>query len=217
MPIYKCEKCGKVHRTEDDVCCQSDQLAESKPGGVSANGDGSLSCAPQATTGNEVNRAFPPVLDACCGTRMFWFNKKDNRAIYMDNRRERHPFKHKDRPGHFIVVDPDVLADFTSIPFADETFSCVVFDPPHRVSKAATGNLLKFYGCLNGDWKEMLRRGFAECFRVLKPNGTLVFKWCDSDVPLREILALTPEKPLVGNRKPATSKTHWILFMKEEK
>ena len=56
MPIYKCEKCGKVHRTEDDVCCQSDQLAESKPGGVSANGDGSLSCAPQATTGNEVNR-----------------------------------------------------------------------------------------------------------------------------------------------------------------
>ena len=61
MPIYKCEKCGKVHRTEDDVCCQSDQLAESKPGGVSANGDGSLSCAPQATTGNEVNRHFPPV------------------------------------------------------------------------------------------------------------------------------------------------------------
>ena len=59
MPIYKCEKCGKVHRTEDDVCCQSDQLAESKPGGVSANGDGSLSCAPQATTGNEVNRHFP--------------------------------------------------------------------------------------------------------------------------------------------------------------
>ena len=58
MPIYKCEKCGKVHRTEDDVCCQSDQLAESKPGGVSANGDGSLSCAPQATNGNEVNRQF---------------------------------------------------------------------------------------------------------------------------------------------------------------
>ena len=69
MPIYKCEICGKVHRTEDDVCCQSDQLAEPKPGGVSADGDGSLSCAPQATTGNEVNRPFPPVLDACCGSR----------------------------------------------------------------------------------------------------------------------------------------------------
>ena len=33
---------------------------------------------------------FPPVLDACCGSRMFWFDRKDNRATFVDKRRERH-------------------------------------------------------------------------------------------------------------------------------
>jgi hypothetical protein len=32
----------------------------------------------------------PLVLDACCGSRMFWFDKTDSRAVFVDNRRERH-------------------------------------------------------------------------------------------------------------------------------
>lgn len=55
MPIYKCEKCGKVHRTEDAECVREVQ-PESKPCGISADGAGSLSCASDANTGNEVNR-----------------------------------------------------------------------------------------------------------------------------------------------------------------
>jgi len=27
-----------------------------------------------------------PILDACCGSRMFWFDKKNPAAIFMDNR-----------------------------------------------------------------------------------------------------------------------------------
>lgn len=158
--------------------------------------------------------AFPPVLDACCGSRMFWFDKHDERAVYVDKRRESYVHKQKKRRDHWIVIDPDEVADFTNLPFPDNTFACVIFDPPHRVAQAMTGNLLKFYGILNGEWRDMLRRGFAECFRVLRPEGTLVFKWCESNVPLREILELTPEKPLIGNRKAATAKTHWVLFLK---
>ena len=26
------------------------------------------------------------ILDACCGSRMFWFDKENKNAIYMDNR-----------------------------------------------------------------------------------------------------------------------------------
>ena len=33
---------------------------------------------------------LPPVLDACCGSRMFWFDKKDARATFVDKRRETH-------------------------------------------------------------------------------------------------------------------------------
>jgi len=30
------------------------------------------------------------VLDACCGGRMFWFDKSDDRAVFVDKRREKH-------------------------------------------------------------------------------------------------------------------------------
>lgn len=60
----------------------------------------------------------------------------------------------------------------------------------------------------------MLRLGFAECFRVLKPEGTLIFKWNEIEVPLREILALTPVQPLYGHRTGKQAKTHWCAFLK---
>lgn len=47
--------------------------------------------------------------------------------------------------------------------------------------------------------------------RVLKPDGVLVFKWSEHQVPLKDILALTDEKPLIGERR---SKTHWMIFIK---
>ena len=31
---------------------------------------------------------YPPVLDVCCGSRMFWFDQTDDRALYVDKRRE---------------------------------------------------------------------------------------------------------------------------------
>ena len=70
------------------------------------------------------------------------------------------------------------------------------------------------YGRLVGDWKDQLRDGFRECFRVLKPGGVLVFKWAESHVPLSEVLSLTTETPLFGNRTGKTGQTHWVLFWK---
>jgi hypothetical protein len=60
----------------------------------------------------------------------------------------------------------------------------------------------------------MLCKGFAEFFRVLRPEVTLIFKWCEYDVPVAEVLSLTPEKPLYGHRSGKQSKTHWIAFLK---
>jgi hypothetical protein len=44
----------------------------------------------RALSGLTVELGFPPVLDACCGSRMFWFDRKDQRATFVDKRRERH-------------------------------------------------------------------------------------------------------------------------------
>lgn len=161
----------------------------------------------------ETENNLPPVLDACCGSRAFWFDKQDGRALFVDIRRETIARKHADGPRSPVVVDPDVLADFTALPFPDDSFSLVVFDPPHVV-RSASGNVLAYYGALGADWREMLRKGFAECFRVLKPGGTLVFKWAETQIALREVLSLTPERPLFGHKSGKLNRTHWVAFLK---
>jgi len=157
------------------------------------------------------------VLDACCGGRRFWFNRRDGRALYVDIRKEVDQID--PRPGRKPqVVEPDWQGSFTALPFPDNAFAHVVFDPPHRATLTSDSDaktwLVRQYGRLVGDWREMLRMGFAECFRVLRPEGTLVFKWCDYDVPVSEILALTPELPLYGHRSGKQSATHWLAFLK---
>ena len=163
---------------------------------------------------------MPSVLDVCCGTRMMWMDKNDSRALFVDCRTESfsiapgRAYKH----GAVLNVAPDIEESFTSLPFDDEVFFHVVFDPPHhtskRLGKTGTGILEWKYGKLGSSWKEMIAAGFSECFRVLKPKGTLVFKWCETEIPLREILKLTPEIPLYGHKSGKKSQTHWVAFLK---
>lgn len=157
---------------------------------------------------------LPPILDACCGPKAMWFDRNDSRCLFVDRRRETHEMRHHSSPRSPIVIDPDRLCDFTSLPFRDNSFGLVVFDPPHVIREQMLGNVTKFYGVLNGDWRSMLQRGFAECFRVLSPGGVLIFKWTETQIPLREILTLTPEKPLFGHKSGAKARTHWCTFMK---
>lgn len=152
------------------------------------------------------------ILDVCCGGRMFWFNKKHPDTLYLDQR-IMPPTKFSN--GATLEVKPDVVMDFRKLDLPDNTFSLVVFDPPHLVNAGKTSYLAKKYGYLQKEtWKDDLRAGFVECFRVLKPSGVLVFKWTEMHVPIKDILALTPVPPLFGNRSGKVSKTHWIVFMK---
>ena len=159
-----------------------------------------------------MSATLPPVLDACCGSRMFWFDRKDGRALFVDKRRETCIADTREGRRE-IVVNPDVLANFKSLPFEGGTFTLVVFDPPHAFS-GEKGWMAKKYGTLKGDWREEIRLGFEECFRVLSPLGTLIFKWNEHRVPVATVLSLTPHKPLFGQRCGTTAKTHWIVFMK---
>lgn len=157
-----------------------------------------------------------PVLDACCGSRMFWFDRQNPNVVFADKRSERHFLKDSSSKhgGRTLLIDPDVVADFTALPFGDNRFSVVVFDPPHLIKQGDSSWLAKKYGKLRGDWKQELRQGLAECFRVLKLEGTLIFKWNERDIPVSQILALTPQRPLVGNRCGKQAQSHWIVFMK---
>lgn len=158
------------------------------------------------------------ILDPCCGSRMFWFDRDDGRAVFGDNRHETHTLKDRSSKGgsRQLVIAPDAVMDFRALPFPDNRFHLVVFDPPHLIRNGKSGWLAKKYGKLGADWREDIRAGFAECFRVLRPNGSLIFKWNEHEVKVSELLKLTDQKPLFGNRCGKTAKSHWIVFMKPE-
>lgn len=164
-----------------------------------------------------MTESAPLVVDVCCGSRMFWFDRKDSRAVFLDKRRESHNLKDKSSCGGFreLIVDPDIQADFTKLPFPSDSFALVVFDPPHLIHNGKSGWLAKKYGKLEGNWREELKKGFAECFRILRPEGTLIFKWNEIDVPVSEVLKLTTCKPLFGNRCGKAARSHWIVFIKD--
>lgn len=147
------------------------------------------------------------ILDVCCGSRMFWFDKTNKDTIYMDIRE----FEDTLCDGRHLSVKPDVIGDFRNIPFNDETFNMVVFDPPHLIKAGDNSWLIKKYGKLSNAWPQDIKQGFDECMRVLKPNGTLIFKWNEEQIKLKEILNCINYKPLFGNKR---SKTHWLVFMK---
>lgn len=149
------------------------------------------------------------ILDVCCGSKMFYFDKQSPYVTYMDIRKLDMEFC----GNRYVSIDPDVVGDFRAIPFADTSYDMVIFDPPHLYSAGKESWLAKKYGVLDKmTWKKDLSQGFKECFRVLKPEGTLIFKWCEEQISLPAILKLTKRKPLLGNRR---NKTHWIIFIKD--
>lgn len=158
------------------------------------------------------------ILDPCCGSRMMWFDRADPRVIFGDARRETvtvTDHSHGNTSGtRTLRIEPDTLMDFRALPYPDNRFRLVAFDPPHLVHAGPRSWLAAKYGRLGSNWREDIRRGFAECFRVLEPAGVLVFKWNETQVKLRDVLVLTPHKPLFGQVSGRRGMTHWLVFMK---
>ena len=167
------------------------------------------------------NKALPRVLDPSCGSRMMWFDPQHPDALFGDRRAETVTVTDNSRGNasgtRTIQIEPDTLLDFRALPYPDGSFALVAFDPPHLVHAGPRSWLAAKYGRLGQDWRDDLRQGFAECFRVLRADGVLVFKWAETQVAVREVLALTPHQPLFGHKCGKSSRTHWLVFMKPDK
>ena len=152
------------------------------------------------------------ILDACCGSRMFWFDKENKNVDFCDLR----VLDTTLCDGRTLEIKPDIVCDFTKLPMKDNTYYLVVFDPPHLLKVGDNSWLAQKYGKLPQDnWQEILRKGFSERMRVLKPNGTLIFKWNETDVTVSKIIDVIGQTPLFGHKSGKRAKTHWLCFMKE--
>ena len=158
------------------------------------------------------------ILDATCGAKNMWFQPNHPFVTFLDKRDGKYMNHLFDRTTN---INPDVVGDWTKkLPFDDEYFDMVLFDPPHIIrDKVNKCNMDVLYGYLQKDtWRMDLQKGIQELFRVLKNEGVFVFKWGQSHVLIDEILRLFPYKPLFGNKNKDISKndkdTIWLVFLK---
>lgn len=54
-----------------------------------------------------------PILDACCGSKIFWFDKNNPNVEFCDIRTV--PY-HEYYPQRYIEIAPDTICDFTALP-----------------------------------------------------------------------------------------------------
>jgi len=150
------------------------------------------------------------IIDVTCGSRMMWFDKQHPDVIYADIRTENHILC----DGRVLEISPDIEMDFRDMPFEDNTFSLVVFDPPHLNKLGKDTWMAKKYGTLLPIWESDIKAGFNECMRILKTDGVLIFKWNEVQITLGKILKVIGEQPLFGHTSGKHGRTIWMTFMK---
>ena len=124
------------------------------------------------------------IIDVCCGSRMFHFDKNNENVVFMDNREIEETLC----DGRTLKVAPDIVADFRKNSW-----------------------LVKKYGKLSENWSADIKKGFDECMRILKPEGTLVFKWSTKDISFKQILDVIKVKPIIFHKN---NNTFFLVFHK---
>ena len=142
------------------------------------------------------------ILDATAGSRGIWYQKDLPFVTWMDKREGTFVHYVSPKRKRYYNVKPDLVATWDNMPFEKETFDMVVFDPPHLVKKPSkTKSRMEIqYSYLDKDtWRGTLQTAFKELFKVLKPNGFLVLKWCENNIRIMDIIKLSPYPPMFAN------------------
>lgn len=167
---------------------------------------------------------FPLILDATSSFRRMWEDKQHPWTVFMDVRSNSQLLSdwkacmiQKGRNTDIGFSKLTIQADFSHLPFKDNSFLHINYDPPQLIRLGKTSIYYKQFGALEADtWRLVLGKAAKELWRVLAPGGTLIFKWSDRDISSDEVLSLFPSKKLYGQEGAHgnASKTNWFSFVK---
>ena len=154
------------------------------------------------------------VLDATAGNRMMWPNKNPPNIIFMDKEID-------------LRIPPDIICVWEYLPFRDEVFFNVIFDPPHmrlgRTSRYRDPKGVTSHGTWWGFVKnkpDLIRSTMKAQKEFSRVSTRLSFKWNETHYKLYEILkcfmdwVLVDKREYVSNKKHGKSKTWWLRFIK---
>ena len=87
----------------------------------------------------------------------------------------------KEKYGHWadlvMIIKPTVKADLQHLPFKDNVFRMIIFDPPHLTSKSESSIMYRTYGgWTKSERLHILPKANNEFKRVLKEGGFLILK-----------------------------------------
>ena len=85
------------------------------------------------------------ILDVCCGSLMFWYDKQESHTTYMDIRRSLYTTFDRGNVRE-IEINPDIQADWKHIPFEDETFDLDNIKVTNAAKEYSNGKLYIKYG-----------------------------------------------------------------------
>lgn len=148
------------------------------------------------------------ILDMTAGGRNIWLDKFCPDAVFVDHR---------------VAMNPDVVADSTCLPFDNESFDLIVFDPPHG-NFGVGSNQSRLYGSYTlSEIREFMRGAAAEAHRVGRAEALMAFKWCNHDMRHDWALAILDPwwRALFGHvvsiRSRHASTSQWFMLSKKRR
>jgi len=165
------------------------------------------------------------ILDACCGGKSMYHSLNNqftqDEIVYIDIRKGTFTCPYKGTIA--AVIKPTILADCKHLPFRDNTFRLIIFDPPH-LSTLWKSDLEARYGSIDvANFRLMLRAVNEEFYRVLKIQGILLTKTLDRQRRssyMRPFLSnfkclLDIDYRSKGKENTSQNTTHWHVFIKK--
>lgn len=167
------------------------------------------------------------ILDVTAGNRHIWKeNKFSDKVIFCDKETN-------------LKIKPDVVYKWNELPFKDNSFHCIIFDPPFYARPASKWFKVQHCDPLESNrdkelgthwWGEtypnhgsMIREFIKAQREFARVSPRLCFKWCDADLPIDRILTVFTDWQIqfkqsiipTSRGKKYGSRTWWVKMVRK--